>query len=191
MDILEKLVNAGKEMELEGSALQAFVMDQQGFAREERQRDRERREFEVSQAEMELENAIRLKEMELELEKQRAVVNEKHREHELHMNTIRDKKSEVSSGDTSGFVARPKLPKFEESVDCINAYLERFERFASSVKWPKDEWVINLSSLLTSKALQAYISLTPDTAQNYDTIRKTILQCCRVFYTTLRNTVAT
>ncbi|KAK3880246.1 hypothetical protein Pcinc_010645 [Petrolisthes cinctipes] len=33
--------------------------------------------------------------MELELEKQRAVENEKHREHELHMNTIGDKKSEV------------------------------------------------------------------------------------------------
>ncbi|KAK3868777.1 hypothetical protein Pcinc_025815 [Petrolisthes cinctipes] len=176
MDILEKFVNAGQEMGLEGSAPQAFMMDQQAFAREERQRDRERREFEVSQAEKELENAIRLKENELELEKQRAGENDRHREHELHMNIIRDKKSEVSSGDSSGYVARPKLPKFEESVDDIDAHLERFKRFATSVKWLKDEWAINLSSLLTGKALQAYIYLTPDAAQNYDTIRKTILE---------------
>jgi hypothetical protein len=50
---------------------------------------------------------------------------------------------------STGF--RPRLPKFEESKDDIDAYIERFERFSISQGWKEDTWAISLSSLLTGK----------------------------------------
>ena len=41
----------------------------------------------------------------------------------------------------------PKLPCFDERHDCIDAYLQRFERFAESSKWVRESWYINISAL--------------------------------------------
>ena len=47
----------------------------------------------------------------------------------------------------------PKLPYFEETVDDMDAYLQRLERYATSQSWPKDEWAVHLSALLKDKTL--------------------------------------
>ena len=36
----------------------------------------------------------------------------------------------------------------------MDAYLKRFERYEESLKWPQDEWAVNLSALLRGKALE-------------------------------------
>ncbi len=61
----------------------------------------------------------------------------------------------------------PKLPFFTEK-DELDAYLERFERFARAVKWPEDTWAGNLSALLTGKALEVYSRLAADDANDYN-----------------------
>ena len=71
---------------------------------------------------------------------------------------------------------RPKLPKFEESCDDIDAYLERFERFATSQKWDVATWSFSLSPLLTGKALEVYSSLPIDDANTYDKLKTAILR---------------
>ena len=42
----------------------------------------------------------------------------------------------------------PKLPHFVDGKDNMDAYLERFERYATSQKWPTSTWAINLGALL-------------------------------------------
>lgn len=42
----------------------------------------------------------------------------------------------------------PKFPLFIQERDDIDAYLQRYERYAKIQKWPDTEWAINLSALL-------------------------------------------
>ncbi len=59
-----------------------------------------------------------------------------------------------------------KLPAFTEKEN-LDTYLSRFERFATSHDWPTDEWAINLSALLTGKALETYYRLPMEQASQY------------------------
>ncbi|XP_037801937.1 uncharacterized protein LOC119596678 [Penaeus monodon] len=45
-------------------------------------------------------------------------------------------------------VKYPKLPVFNDKCDNIDAYLQRFERFARNADWPEEVWAISLASLL-------------------------------------------
>ena len=44
----------------------------------------------------------------------------------------------------------------------MNAYMERFERFAKTQGWHEDTWAVSLSSLLTGKGLGVYTSMPPE-----------------------------
>ena len=43
----------------------------------------------------------------------------------------------------------PKLPIFQDETDDLDAYLQRFERYADSQGWPEENWAVNLAALLT------------------------------------------
>ena len=58
----------------------------------------------------------------------------------------------------------PKLPAFNENTDKMDAYLERFERFAKNNKWQEDVWATCLSALLTGKSLEFYSRLSREEA---------------------------
>ena len=72
--------------------------------------------------------------------------------------------------------SRPKLPSFDEQRDDIDAYLERFERFAKSQNWALETWAVSLSPLLTGKGLDVYASMAPDEANNYEALKKALLK---------------
>ena len=61
----------------------------------------------------------------------------------------------------------PKLPPFDETHDDIDAYLQRFERYARCQQWHEDNWALNLSALLKGKALEVYSRLTYNEAKHY------------------------
>ena len=71
---------------------------------------------------------------------------------------------------------RPKLPKFEEQKDDMDAYIERFERFARSQGWREDTWAVSLSSLLTGKGLEVYTSMPPEQADDNPALTKAALK---------------
>ena len=48
----------------------------------------------------------------------------------------------------------PKLPSFVDGKDDLDAYLQRFERFATTAKWEKTGWASKLSALLSGRALE-------------------------------------
>ena len=86
-------------------------------------------------------------------------------------------KEKAESNKSTGVKAlRPKLPKFDEEKDDMDAFLERFERFASNQGWPEGIWAVSLSPLLTGKGLQVYSSMPSDQASDYEKLKKAILK---------------
>ena len=69
----------------------------------------------------------------------------------------------------------PKLPAFRHGVDDLDAYIERFERFATTHKWEKTSWASSLSALLTGKALEVYSRLSVAEASNFDQLKQALL----------------
>lgn len=58
----------------------------------------------------------------------------------------------------------------------MNAYLQRFERYATSQSWPKDEWAVLLSALLKGKALDVYLRIAPHEAMKFDVLKEALLK---------------
>ena len=68
----------------------------------------------------------------------------------------------------------PKLPVFQEEIDDLDSYLIRFEKYAQVQRWPRDTWALNLSALLSGKALQVYTRLASDESQDYNKVREAL-----------------
>ena len=180
---MEKFIKIGKDLGLEGDKLLQFAerkkaeaakKEAEAIEREERNKERELRKLEI-----EAEN----KRIEAEKEKQRldreAVEAEKRRAHELEMKML---ELSVATPGTpqeprSDQSARaPKLPAFNENTDKMDAYLERFERFAKNNKWQEDVWATRLSALLTGKSLEFYSSLSREEADDYRMLKLALLR---------------
>ena len=69
-----------------------------------------------------------------------------------------------------------KLPKYDESKDDMDAYINRFERYATANDWDEEVWALNLSTLLTGQGLQVYDSLTPADADYYPSLKRALLR---------------
>ena len=70
----------------------------------------------------------------------------------------------------------PKLPAFNDMRDDLDAYLNRFERFATAQKWPDEEWATDLSVLLTGRALETFYRLPAEQAEDYALVKAALLQ---------------
>ncbi len=70
----------------------------------------------------------------------------------------------------------PKLPIFHDDKDDIDAYIQRFERYALSVGWNKENWAINLSALLTGNALFTYSRLAVHEANDYEVVKSALFK---------------
>ena len=69
----------------------------------------------------------------------------------------------------------PRLPVFHDDKDDLDAYIERFERFAMTHHWPRESWALSLSALITGKALEVYSRLSADEADDFDVLKKALL----------------
>ena len=172
---MEKFVALGKEIGLEGDELRSSVKEQQDLVREECFRAREAREAEKEQQECQAQPQKEAREAEKEAAERQAKQQElqaqlqrEAREHELQLARI---KAEQGSANQSGQgnpnqsstgTAKPKLPRFDEKHDDMDTFIERFERFAESQGWNRDEWAVCLSPLLTGKGLQVFSSIASD-----------------------------
>ena len=164
----DKWIGAGERMGLTGSELQEYVekREKEFLDREERML---RREDEKNRLEFE-----RLKLEEERLEKQASLKREE-QEREMELLKLRAATG-VSKSEMGSKSLRPKLPKFEEQKDDMDAYIERFERFARSQGWREDTWAVSLSSLLTGKGLEVYTSMPPEQADDYPALKKAVLK---------------
>ena len=53
-----------------------------------------------------------------------------------------------------------KLPSFIDGKDELDSYLLRFECYAENASWENDTWAINLSALLTGRAMDVYTRMS-------------------------------
>ena len=70
----------------------------------------------------------------------------------------------------------PKLPSFIDGKDDLDAYLQRFERFATTAKWEKTGWASKLSALLSGRALEVYSRSSEEAAQDYDRMNLALMK---------------
>ena len=69
-----------------------------------------------------------------------------------------------------------KIPSFQENRDNLDAYIERFERYARSQEWPKKDWSLSLSALLQGKALEVYSRMPLEDTNDYDKLKSALLK---------------
>ncbi len=154
---IQKLTTLGKDCGLEGKELLEFVCAE----RERLRNDNER----VARDE-------RAHQLELRRHDKEKI--------ELQVKLETAKRSSVSSDSGNGHsrlkARAPKLPAFNEALDDLDAYLQRFERYAVSQEWDTEEWAVNLSALLKGKALEVYSRLSLNDVSNYDTLKDALLK---------------
>ena len=88
---------------------------------------------------------------------------------------IAEEMSKSNVRESNNVQKRPKLPSFDEKVDEIDSYLRRFERYATSAGWPREEWAMPLSALLTGRALGVYSRLSDEQVKKYDVLKSALL----------------
>src|SRR6266496_2174202 len=96
------------------------------------------------------------------------------RDHESDDADISD--TPVSARSSSNKFFGPKIPAFDEVHDCMDSYLQRFERYAEGQKWVPDLWAHYLSALLKGKALDVYGRLSTDQAKDYAFVKDALLK---------------
>ena len=76
----------------------------------------------------------------------------------------------------SARIARsPELPAFVDGRDDLDNYLLRFERYATVAGWEKEVWAIQMSPLLSGRALEVYSRLSQDEAMDYERLKLALL----------------
>lgn len=196
MTSIEELTKLGRDLGYCDDELRQFVTNQQTLERENRAAERaherelaiEKSRIELEQKRLESENEAKEaeREHELELEKQKVQLEQTRieadircRELQLEMDSGNGNRVDGSSsraGRKDSSVKQPKLPYFDDKVDKIDGYLSRFERYAEAVKWPRDQWALNLSALLKGKALEIYDRMPVHEAAEYHALKEALLK---------------
>ena len=146
------------------------------------------REAESAAAVREAESAAAVREAESAAAVREAESAAAVREHERHMlqlqveadrlrvqeaNTTRERLDSTKTFRSPG--RSPKLPPFNDAKDDMDAYLQRFERYAENEDWDTDCLGVYLGSLLTGQALEEYSRLPAADARNYAILKKALL----------------
>lgn len=215
---MEKYIQIGEKLGLEGEKLFEFVEKQQKLEedrrkeeeekeekrrREDEEREEKRRREEEEKAERlrreeeeekeerrrkldeerearRQEREIRKLQAEAELQRQKAEVEEAQRRHELEMRRLELEQTHQGPGakahNNEDRAKAPKLPSFVDGKDDLDAYLQRFERFATTAKWEKTGWASKLSALLSGRALEVYSRLSEEAAQDYDRVKLALMK---------------
>ena len=126
------------------------------------------------------EREIRKLQMEAELERQKVEIEEAQRRHELEMKRLELGQTHQGSGAQAPYkenrAKAPKLPAFVDGKHHLDAYLQRFEKFATTAKWDKAGWAAKLSALLSGRALDVYSRLSEEAALDYGKMKIALMK---------------
>ena len=103
--------------------------------------------------------------MEADIIRQKEAAEAARREHKLKLACLGN--CDDCPCDREDRAKAPKLPSFVDGNDDLDAYLQRFERFAETAKWQKTGWASKLSALLSGRGLQVYSRLSEEAAKDY------------------------
>ena len=142
---------------------------------EEEREERQRRE-EEEREERRQEREIRKLQQEADIMRQKEAAEIAKREHELDLARIAATNGDGRTAERDDRAKAPKLPSFVDGKDDLDAYLQRFERFAKTAKWKKDGWASKLSALLSGRALEVYSRLSEEVAKDYDKVKIALMK---------------
>ena len=202
MTTVQQLKALGEEIGLTGSDLADFIKEQQAAERKERELDRayqkeeKERQFELEKLRIEkeklrIENEKVDKDLEetkikyqQDVEKERLALQAKKDAMEFDLRRLAAEQGHYV-GDNVEEKPRisgkaPRMPHFDEERDFMDSYLSRFERFAESQKWKRDDWATCLSALLKGRALDVYARLPPEQANDYEHLKEALLKRYRL-----------
>ena len=180
---MERLIELGEKMNLEGEKLHEFVHEQQAIEREERATERGERAKAIEREERATEREER--EREREMRRLQLETEERSAKEELEFRKLeleRKSSTKETTGDAEmkpEVVAKAKLPKllpFQDGKDDLDSYLQWFERYARTSGWAEDQWAPALSTLLTGKALEAYSRMSDAVATDYGQLREALFR---------------
>ncbi|XP_059844945.1 E3 ubiquitin-protein ligase BRE1A-like [Hypanus sabinus] len=139
------------------------------------------RELEAAERERERQrqHEIHLKKLEAEEKERERAEKEKQRQHDWEIEKMKNERRDQGLDQAERFNVSRELrlvPLFEETD--VDSYFLLFEKVAVNQKWPKEQWVALLQSVLKGKAQRAYaaLSLEEGGAENYDEVKKVILR---------------
>src|ERR1700733_1437861 len=89
---------------------------------------------------------------------------------------VSNSNTEVNNTRMSGNTKDLKFPMFRENIDCLDAYLLRFERSCVANGVPERQWALSLARLLEGKSLEVYQNLDDDDSLNYSKLREALLK---------------
>ena len=108
--------------------------------------------------------------------KQKEAMEAAKREHELELARLgQEHNPAVQVPNREDRAKTPKLPSFVDGRDDLDAYLQRFERFATNANWEKTCWATKLSALLSGRALDVYSRLSEEAAVDYDQVKLALI----------------
>ena len=180
---LKELVELAKEAGLEGTELSNFLRDEREREKEEREREKEEREPEEKEREHHRER---------EKAESDVLQREADRGHDIELARLRVEDNVLNrSGQAERNIGSmgsvPKLPSFVENMDDLDAYLYRFEGYATMQGWPKERWASNLSALLKGNALQVFHRMSLDDSGDYELLKIALLNRYRLTDADFRN----
>ena len=196
----------GKEFGLEGEKLLEFVREQQKLEeekeekqrreeeeraemqrreeeeraerqrREEEEREERRRRQDEEREARRQEREIRKLQHEADLMRQKEAAEAAKREHELELARLAATNGDGRTAERDDRAKAPKLPAFVDGKDDLDAYLQRFERFADTAKWHRTGWASKLSALLSGRALEVYSRLSEEAARDYGKVKIALMK---------------
>ena len=167
----EKRRQLEEEKEEKRRLLEEQKEEKRRMLEEDRRKEDEERETRRQERE------LRKLELEADLLKQRESIEAAKREHELELARLAQGRNDTERAEVREDRAKaPKLPSFVDGKDDLDAYLQRFERFATTAKWEKTGWASKLSALLSGRALEVYSRLSEEAAQDYDRVKLALMK---------------
>ncbi|XP_078581557.1 uncharacterized protein LOC144864980 [Branchiostoma floridae x Branchiostoma japonicum] len=172
-----------RQVEMEKLKLEAEKLKLEAEEKEkERQAEMEKLKLEAEKLKLEAEE--KEKERQVEIEKLKLQAEEKERERQEKEAERRHQLEMKQLGPEGGAAAEsesvrakiPKLPAFEDGKDDLDAFLQRFERFATSNGWKETTWASTLSALLNGTALQVYSRLSDYEARDYNKVKEALMK---------------
>jgi hypothetical protein len=144
---------------------------------QEQQLEMEKQKLEVQKSAQEQQLEMEKLKQERELEEQKLNLE---REKLASQERIEREKVEVQmkkvDHEQSVSKSKCKLPMFNEEKDKFDAYISRFESVAKLRGWKSDEWSIQLSLLLSGKALDAFYGLSESDQKIYGVVKEALLR---------------
>ncbi|XP_068250718.1 uncharacterized protein [Palaemon carinicauda] len=167
-DLMDKAIKLG----MKTAEAEEFIAKQQ--AREDILAEREEKRFQLELAEKEKDRIFKLECLEREREEKEEV-----RKHELAKSELRNRGA-IGGVDSKNVISSPKIPPFDEKIDEIDVYMNRFEKLAEYHKWGQNDYGTMLGTLLRGRALIVYCELDPAIARNYQELKAALLKAFQV-----------